>query len=56
MKYKTMDDWLFEIENYGLRIERMYEDLGLEDCDDVGKYARLLVWLNAAFEAARLEE
>lgn len=54
MKYKEMNDWLFEIENYGTRIERLYEDLG--PFDDIKDYARLLKWLEAAWECSRLQE
>lgn len=54
MKYKEMNDWLFEIENYGNRIERLYEDLG--PFDDIRDYARLLKWLEAAWECSRMVE
>jgi hypothetical protein len=54
MKYKEMNDWLFEIENYGTRIERLYEDLG--PFDDIKDYSRLLVWLQAAWDSAKLQE
>jgi len=54
MKYKEMNDWLFEIENYGTRIERLYEDLG--PFDDIKDYARLLKWLEAAWQSSRLQE
>jgi len=53
-KYKELNDWLFE-GGSGERIEQLYKDLGLEDCDDIGKYARLLVWLGNAFEAGKAE-
>lgn len=49
--YREMNDWLFEIENYGTRMERLYEDLG--PFDDIKQYSRLLVWLEAAFNAGR---
>jgi hypothetical protein len=52
-KYNEMNDWLFEIENHGTRIERMYEDLDLQEVDDLKKYARLLKWLEASFNAGR---
>lgn len=55
-KYNEMNDWLFEQENFGLRIERMYDDLDLKDCQDITKYARTLKWLQAAFDAGRLME
>jgi hypothetical protein len=54
MKYKEMNDWLFEIENYGTRIERLYEELG--PFDDIKDYARLLKWLEAAWECSRMTE
>ena len=54
MKYKEMNDWLFEIENYGTRIERLYEDLG--PFDDIRDYSRLLVWLQAAWDCSRMQE
>lgn len=50
-KYSKLDDWLFETENYGTRIERLYEDLG--PFDDIKDYSRLLAWINAAFEAGK---
>lgn len=53
MKYREMNDWLFEIENYGLRIERLYEELG--PFEDVKQYARILAWLDAAWNCARME-
>lgn len=52
-KYNEMNDWLFETENFGIRLERMYDELELKGCDDLAKYARLLKWLNAAFEAGK---
>ena len=54
MKYKEMNDWLFEIENYGTRIERLYEDLG--PFEDIRDYSRLLVWLQAAWDCSRMQE
>lgn len=54
MKYKEMNDWLFEIENYGTRMERMCEELG--PFEDVKDYARLLKWLDAAWNCARMKE
>lgn len=54
MKYKEMNDWLFEIENYGTRMERLYEELG--PFDDLKQYTRLLAWLDAAWNCARMKE
>lgn len=54
MKYKEMNDWLFEIENYGTRMERLCEELG--PFEDIKQYSRLLVWLQAAWDCARMEE
>jgi hypothetical protein len=52
MKYKEMNDWLFEIENYGMRIERLYEELG--PFEDIKQYARLLAWLEASWQCSRM--
>lgn len=53
-KYKEMNDWLFEIENYALRIERLYEELG--PFEDIKTYARTLAWLEAAWQCSRMED
>ena len=43
---KGFDDWFHEIENFGLRSERFYEDYLSHQPDD-----RLIDWLKAAFQA-----
>jgi hypothetical protein len=53
VEYETFDDWFDEIENYGSRFERFYEDL--HNAKDSVRLADLTtVWLRAAFESARL--
>lgn len=53
MKYDEMNDWLFEIENYGTRLERFYEEVDHLTENNLRNYAILLTWLNAAFEAGK---
>lgn len=48
--YNEMNDWLFELENYGMRVERLYEDIGPLNNDT---YKRIFVWLEAAFLAGK---
>ena len=55
-KYDEMNDWLFEIENYGTRLERFYEEVDHLTDNSLRNYAILLKWLNAAFEMGRLEK
>ena len=50
-KYETFDHWFQEIENYGMRMERFY--------DEFGQYTgreRMIEWLRAAWECSREEE
>jgi hypothetical protein len=47
LTYSTFEDWYMEIENYGMRCERLWES-------DLRSEENLLLWLKAAFEAARL--
>ena len=51
--YNEMNDWLGEIENHCLRIERFYEEVAHLTDNDLKNYAVLLRWLDAAFEAGR---
>jgi hypothetical protein len=53
MKYKEMYDWLNEVENYGTRLERLYNEFST--FSDIKDYARLLKWLDAAWNCARME-
>lgn len=53
MKYNDMNDWLGEIENYGTRIERFYEEVAHLTENNLRNYSILLTWLNAAFEAGK---
>lgn len=53
-KYNDMNDWLGEIENYGTRIERFYEEVEHLTENNLRNYAILLNWLNAAFECGRM--
>lgn len=48
MKYPTFEEWLFEIENYGTRMERFYEE-----CECGMSEERILQWLKAAWNCAR---
>jgi hypothetical protein len=53
VEYETFDDWFDEVENYGCRFERFYEEL--HNAKDSVRLADLTtVWLRAAFESARL--
>jgi hypothetical protein len=42
----AFDDWLYGVEGYGLRAERLAEDVGVP-------VSKLLPWLKAAFDAGR---
>ena len=55
-KYNEMNDWLGDIENYCLRLERFYDDVDQLTDNSLRNYAILLSWLNAAFEAGRQQE
>jgi hypothetical protein len=41
----TFDEWLYETENFSLRLERLLEELPVENC------GTLIKWLNAAYDA-----
>lgn len=56
MKYDEMNDWLFEVENYGTRMERFYEEIDHLGENSLKNYAIILRWLNAAFEAGRMTD
>lgn len=49
MKYKTFDDWFWEIEGFATRGERFFEEL--KHMDD----KRALEWLKACWECAQGE-
>lgn len=51
-EYPEFEDWYMEIENYGMRCERLWESLDAFH-SDLGKEANLILWLTAAFEAGR---
>jgi hypothetical protein len=53
-KYNEMNDWLFEIENHGTRMERFYEEIDHLGEDSLKNYAIILKWLHAAFESGRM--
>jgi hypothetical protein len=46
-EYEAFEDWFNEIENYGMRGERFFEEL------DYMSKERLKDWLRAAFECGR---
>lgn len=50
-KYETFQDWFDEIENYGMRSERFYDEYGQYE----GR-ARMIEWLKAAWDCAREEK
>lgn len=50
----TFDDWLDEIEGFGLRRERLYADLDLADVPADAR-TRVLEWLRAAYEVGHDE-
>jgi hypothetical protein len=45
----SFDDWFFEIENYGLRAERFYDDLSRAMDDPT----QMVEWLRAAYEQGK---
>jgi hypothetical protein len=51
MKYKNFEDWFDERENYSSRSDRFIEewDVGMDP-------ARVIQWLNAAWECARMDD
>jgi len=51
-KYTELNDWLFEEGLEKPRIEQLLEDMKPED---IGDYARLLVWIGNAFDAGRAQ-
>lgn len=54
-KYEEFNDWFLEIENYGTRAERFYEDLENVN-SELGRISNGLLWLQAAFEAGRMSK
>ena len=48
MKY---EDWFFEVENYGMRCERFYDDVGVIDKEQLAK--TMQKWLRAAYAVGR---
>lgn len=52
MMYNKFDDWFWELENYGTRGERFYEEFAhLSEADQ----KRMFEWLSAAWECSRNE-
>ena len=49
--YNTFNDWLGEVENYGTRLERFYEEVEHLTENNIKNYAILLKWLQAAYDA-----
>ena len=41
----TFDEWLYETENFSLRLERLLDEVPVENC------SVLIKWLNAAYDA-----
>lgn len=52
MKYKNFDEYLYEIEIYSTRSERLMAELN----HDQAKHEQMVAWLRAAFESARTVE
>lgn len=50
MKYSSFDNWFMEIENYGLRAERFYEEFPNM------KPERAVEWLRAAWLCSRQDD
>ena len=48
--YKQFDDWFWELENYGMRGERFYEEFSNGITPE-----RALEWLRACWQCARNE-
>lgn len=53
-QYESFEDWYYELENYGLRMERFHSSLEDKFTSDAGKLVNLEIWLRAAFDSARL--
>ena len=53
-QFDTFDDWFHQIENFGTRAERFYESMSAFTSLD-GQAVNAVMWLKAAFEAARAE-
>lgn len=52
--YKEMSDWLCEVEITGTRADRFYEEfISHYETDELKRYASLLKWLDAAFQAGK---
>ena len=54
--YNSFNDWLGEIENYGTRLERFYEEVEHLTENNIKNYAILLKWLQAAYDAGVNDE
>lgn len=52
MKYKDFEEYLYEMELYSTRSERLMAEFH----GDSLKYERLVAWLRSAFESARAAE
>lgn len=52
-KYPEFDDYFFEIENYGTRFERFYDEFQHIDMETA---RRAIEWMQAAWECARMEK
>lgn len=58
----TFDEWLTEIENYSLRVERLYDDIdtltGVDKTlsEQIRNRGIILNWLKAAYEVGREHE
>ena len=51
---KKFNDWFFELEGFGMRCERFYDELStFRDDISFGKPESLIVWLQAAYEAGQ---
>lgn len=52
-KYEVFDDYLEEIENFGMRLERFHEEFSDVPSE---RRQRIIQWLEAAFECGRKYE
>jgi len=55
-QYEQFDDYFLEVENYGTRSERFYNDIDIYKDDPFALQVIMLSWLKAAFDSARLEK
>ena len=48
---KTFEDWINELEGFGIRCERLYDDLVDNPKDQIDNWKTIKKWLRGAFDA-----